>query len=83
MGKKLWEKTPMSKIHKSVCYSKSTESVNQQNSCVWSKISYRIFYQTPTKYIYLESAHRDLQNGVKIWVKLFLSILIRIDKNNL
>jgi len=43
-----------------ICYSKSTESVNQQNSCVWSKISYWLFYQTLTKYIYLESAHRDL-----------------------
>ncbi len=49
-----------------ICYSESTESGNQQNSCVWSKISYIIFYQTQTKYIYLESAHRDLQNGVKI-----------------
>ncbi len=49
-----------------ICYSKSTESVNQQNSCVWSKISYWIFYQTLTKYIYLESAHRDLQNGVNV-----------------
>jgi hypothetical protein len=49
-----------------IYYSKHTEPVNQQNSCVWSKISYRIFYQTPTKYIYLESTHRDLQNGVKI-----------------
>jgi len=47
-----------------ICYSKSTESVNQQNSCVWSKISYWILYQTLTIYIYLESAHRDLQNGV-------------------
>ena len=25
----------------------------------------------PTKYIYLESARRDLQNGVKILVKFF------------
>jgi len=49
-----------------MCYSKSTDSENQQNSCVWSKISYRIFYQTPTKYMYLESTRRDLQNGVKI-----------------
>jgi hypothetical protein len=29
---------------------------------VWSKISYWMFYQTPTKYIYLESANRDLQH---------------------
>ena len=49
-----------------ICYSKSTESGNHQNSRVWSKISYRIFYQNPTKYIYSESARRDLQNGVKI-----------------
>jgi len=49
-----------------MCYSKSTESGNQQNSCVWSKISYWIFYQALTKYIYLESARQDLQNGEKI-----------------
>jgi len=53
------------------CYSKSTESGNQQNSCVWSKITYGIFYKTITKYIYLESARRDLQNGVKIQVNFF------------
>ena len=41
-------------------------SGNQQNSCVLSKISCGIFFQTPTKYIYLESARRDQQNGVKI-----------------
>ena len=31
-----------------------------------TKISYWIFYQALTKYIYLESARRDLKNGVKI-----------------
>ncbi len=33
---------------------------------VWTKLSYWIFYKTTTKYIYLESAWQDLQNGVKI-----------------
>ena len=33
---------------------------------VSTKISYLIFYKTTTKYIYLESARRDLQNNVKI-----------------
>ena len=38
---------------------------------VWTKISYWIFYKTTTKYIYLESTRRDLQNDVKILVKYF------------
>ena len=38
---------------------------------VWTRISYWIFYKTTTKYKYLESAQRDLQNDVKILVKYF------------
>ena len=35
------------------------------NLHVWTKISYWILHLTQTKYICLESARQDLQNGVK------------------
>jgi len=36
---------------------------------VWTKKLYCIFYQTLSKYTYLESARRDLQNDVKNLIK--------------
>jgi len=43
-----------------------------RNMSVWTKISYWMFYQTPIKYIYLDSARRYLQNGVKNLIKIIL-----------
>ena len=45
------------------CYSKSTESGNQQNSCVWSKISYRIFLSDSIK-IYIENLYIEIYKMV-------------------
>jgi len=42
---------------------------------VWTKISYWILYETTTKYMCLESSRRDLQNDVKILIKIKIFLL--------
>ncbi len=51
-----------------------TQSWNLNNLGIFSTnyiIIVKNILRDPTKYIYLESARQDLQNGVKILVKFF------------